>query len=77
MRKTYLGPDTATSMKLKRAFSDLAVELGRVRPGGPAYPAIEKVLAEIASCHMDLFGKPVKERAAPFQAQPKAKDPPA
>ena len=66
-----IGPDASTSMKLKRAYADLAVELGRVRPGGPAYPAIEACLASIAACHMDLFGMPVKEPAQPFQAQPR------
>lgn len=71
MRKTYIGPGHEASMKLKRAYSDLSAELSRCRPLGPDYQRIERVLGELNACHVDLFGKPVKEPAQPFQAQPR------
>lgn len=61
MQKNYLGPNQATSMKLKRAHSDLADELSRCRPMGPEYQRITAFLREVDACHQDLFGRPVKE----------------
>ena len=63
VRRNYLRPNMTTSLKLKRAYADLAADLSQVPPGGPAYPDLEALLAQIDAFHRKHLGKPVKEPA--------------
>jgi len=58
VKRNYLGPSHECSMKLRRAYLDLRVELGSCRPLGPEYKAVEAVLGQINETHRLLFKTP-------------------
>lgn len=61
VKMRYLGPGSAGSMTLKRAYVDLARVKQTCSPGGPEYARLEALLSEIDATHLALFKAPARE----------------
>lgn len=63
VKMRYLGPGSAGSMTLKRAYVDLSRVKMECRPGGAEYARLEALLSEIDATHVQLYGRPAREAA--------------
>lgn len=63
MRMKYMGPGSAGSMTLMRAYVDLHRIKQTCSPGGADYARLEALLAEIDATHLALFKRPAREPA--------------